>query len=146
MPAFFFDFGQVLRNRRTAFDMDVNDLIRSYGASAYQVASRRRIEANALSSARYWTRVRREVGRRIRRGDLSETGFGAWCQLAKSRSEALGLAVSIERARWGGAENWRQTPLIEVISSVPSGFDARRLAAAAPLPALRPRSPLRVLA
>ncbi len=107
MPDLFSAILPSLRQRRIAFNADVDDLIRSHGVNAYQVAISCCIEANDLSGARYWGRVKSEIGRRIveRSSAFDEAARKMPDPSADYRAEARRLAIGIGDARYGDAAN-----------------------------------------
>ncbi len=107
MHDFFFAFWPTFQQRQTAFEVDVEDFIRICGVDAYQVACRRRVEANDLSGALYWERVKAEIDRRSggRSCALDDFGPDLWDRPADARAEARRLALGIEHAQWIGVEN-----------------------------------------
>ena len=63
----FLSLGWIRRNKdgRNAIGSEADRLVHQFGVNAYEEARRRRRESDHVSSARYWSAVKSEIGRNI---------------------------------------------------------------------------------
>ena len=97
----FLSLGWIERRKdgRDAIGSEVDHLAHRFGVNAYEEARRRRRESEDLSSARYWSAVKSEIGRNI----LDQCDEGDFLD----RLEASLIASDLSRCVTGdrGAEN-----------------------------------------